>query len=77
MSNQLPVVVKGTHPQLGYCMTLSDKFLTLVTPNPPAGETAEILYSYGWEVYYQPVPYLWIVMSRTKDSWITTYRKIK
>lgn len=76
MSDSYTFMVGETHSSLGYCMARTDMFLTLVTPNPPAAETAAYMASQGWEVYYQPVPYFWLKMSTTKDSWITTYRKI-
>lgn len=75
MSDKYTFMVGETHSSLGYCMAATDKFLTLVTKNPPGAETAGYLDHLGWEVYYQPVPYLWIAMSAEKASWITTYRR--
>lgn len=76
MSNSLCLVAKGTHPELGYCMALNDHFVTMITKNPPAADSALVYLQHGWEVYYLPVPYRWVALDPSIDSWITTYRRI-
>lgn len=64
-------LISGEHyPTLGYCMLNTGRFLTLVSENPPAGQSAQVLESNNWEVYYQPVAYNW----KGNPSWVTTYR---